>query len=116
MFLRAKRKDLKMAKFNLGEKMGKGIPVTEKNKTFFPSIHVSKSLPKGFEVGQGIHGSFNGKIVSISEDANKASFRIDVMSIDMEKGKVSVKEFEKMSDDDQDKVMSDSVEGKGGKA
>ncbi len=58
-----------MPKFNLGEKLGS--PVAEKSskdKMFFPSIHVSKPMPKGFEVGQKISGIITGSIVSVRED------------------------------------------------
>lgn len=102
-----------MPTFNLGEKFGKTMGAEpSKNKVFFPSIQVNKSLPDDFEVGQAINGSFKGKIVSMSErstqTSEKVSFTIEVMNIDMQKGKVSVKEFEKMSDSDQEEVLEKS--------
>ena len=101
-----------MAKINLGERLNEtiGAPTkADKKKIFFPTLHISEKLPKGFDVGQSINGSFKGKITSISESSTEkkesASFVIEVMSIDMKKGKISEKEFEGMTDKEQEEVL-----------
>ena len=100
-----------MPKINLGEKLSETMatPSKDKKKIFFPSLHISEKLPKGFDVGQSINGTFKGKITSISEQSTekkeRASFVIEVTSIDMKKGKISEKDFEGMSDKEQEEVL-----------
>ncbi len=107
-----------MPKINLGERFDEPTTISsekkKKKEIFFPSLHVSEKIPKGFEVGQSINGTFNGKIVAVSESStqskDRASFTIDVMSIDMKKGKISDKEFEGLSDKDQEKELEKNRE------
>ena len=103
-----------MAKFILGEKFdGPVLAKADKKKMFFPSIHVNEKLPKGFDVGKDVSGTFKGKIVSMSEQSSetkdRVSFTIDVMSIDL-KGKMTTKDFEKLSDKGQEEALDEQRE------